>query len=193
MIRIVVIDDHPALRAGLRTVLDAEPGLVFVGESAGDEESVWPALNHTRPDVVLLDYHLPRGDGMQLCYRIKQQPDAPRVIVFSAYASPQLALPARLARADALLSKGIGARELFAAIRQVNRSERLLPPVSATALSEATASLEPHEQALVGMLLDGATEGDAAATLRHERSQLRHAVHRILRELRLDIPAAQAM
>jgi DNA-binding NarL/FixJ family response regulator len=193
MIRILVVDDHPALRAGLHTVLDAEPGLVFVGESAGDEESLWPALNHTRPDVVLLDYHLPRGDGIQLCYRIKHQPDAPRVIVLSAYASPQLALPARLARADALLSKALGARELFAAIRRVNRWEPLLPPVSATVLSEAMERFEPEERALVGMLLDGATEPEVAQTLRMERSDLRHTVHRILRELRLDIPAAATL
>jgi DNA-binding NarL/FixJ family response regulator len=64
MIRIAVIDDHPALRAGLRTVIDAEPGLVFVGESAGDEESVWPLLRRTEPDLILLDYHLPHGDGL---------------------------------------------------------------------------------------------------------------------------------
>ena len=59
MIRVVVIDDHPALRAGLHAVLDAEPGIVFAGESDGDEESVWPLLNRTTPDLALLDYHLP--------------------------------------------------------------------------------------------------------------------------------------
>ena len=44
MIRVVVVDDHPALRAGLHTVLDSEPGIVFAGESSGDEESLWPLL-----------------------------------------------------------------------------------------------------------------------------------------------------
>ena len=64
---------HPALRAGLRTVLDSEPGIVFAGESSGSEESVWPILRTARPDLVLLDYHLPRGDGLQRCYRIKSE------------------------------------------------------------------------------------------------------------------------
>ena len=69
---------------------------------------------------MLLDYHLPKGDGLQLCYRIKQQAPAPARVIFSAYASPELVLPARLAKADALLSKGVGARELFETIRRVN-------------------------------------------------------------------------
>src|ERR671918_3031462 len=103
MIRVVIVDDHPALRAGLRTVLEAEPGIVVAGETDGDEERLWPLLNHVKPDLVLLDYHLPRGDGLQLCYRIKQQVPAPKVVIFSAYASPTLALPATLAHADGLL------------------------------------------------------------------------------------------
>jgi DNA-binding NarL/FixJ family response regulator len=193
MIRVLIVDDHPALRAGLHAVLDAEPGIVFAGESAGDEESVWPAINGARPDLLLLDYHLPRGDGLQLCYRVKQQVPAPRVIVFSAYASPSLALPARLAQADGLLAKDVGARDLFHAIRAVHGGERPLPPVSVTVLEEALDRLEPEHAPLVGMLLDGAGESDVADTLHMERRDVRHAVHRILRALRLDIPSAHSM
>jgi DNA-binding NarL/FixJ family response regulator len=190
MIRVVIVDDHPALRAGLHAVLDAEPGIVFAGESGGDEESLWPAINRSRPDLILLDYHLPRGDGMQLCYRIKHNVPAPCVIVFSAYASPTLALPARLAQADGLLAKDVGARDLFHAIRAVYGGERLIPPISATVLEEAFERLAPEHHALVGMLLDGASEADVADTLGIERRDVRNAVHRILHALRLDIPTA---
>jgi len=190
MIRVMIVDDHPALRAGLRVVLDAEPGIVFAGESAGDEESVWPAMNRSRPDLVLLDYHLPRGDGLQLCFRIKHEVPAPHVIVFSAYASPTLALPARLAGADGLLAKDLGARELFHSIRAVHGGDRLVPPVSATVLEEAFGRLDPAHHALIGMVLDGASESEVAETLGIERREVRHAVHRILHALRLDIPTA---
>jgi DNA-binding NarL/FixJ family response regulator len=191
MIRIVVVDDHPALRAGLHTVLDAEPGIVFAGESDGEEERIWPTLNWLRPDLVLLDYHLPHGDGLQLCYRIKQQPLAPKVIVFTAYASPTLALAATLALADGVLAKGLDARDLFDAIRQVNRGERLVPPISRTVLEEGNAKLETDDRAIVGMLLDGAAEAEVASTLRITTRDVRNAVHRILSALRLDIPAAR--
>jgi DNA-binding NarL/FixJ family response regulator len=184
MIRVVVVDDHPALRAGLRTVLQSEPGIVFAGESSGDEESLWPMLKRVEPDLVLLDYHLPKGDGMQLCYRIKQQVPAPRVIIFSAYASPELVLPGRLAKADAILSKGLGARELFEAIRRVNAGEDLVDEPSAAILNEAHARIGPDERALIGMLLDGASEVDAARALGREPRDIRHVVQRTLSTLR---------
>ncbi len=190
MIRIVVIDDHPALRAGLHTVLDAEPGMVFAGECDGDEERVWPLLNRTEPDVVLLDYHLPKSDGLQLCYRIKQRIPAPRVIVFSAYAGPSLALPAALAKADGLLDKGVPARDLFEAIRLVNKGERLLEPPSRAVLADAEERLGEDDMPLLAMLLDGTPERDIAGVLGMEPREVHHAVQRVLSALRLEVPSA---
>jgi DNA-binding NarL/FixJ family response regulator len=192
VIRVAVVDDHPALRAGLQTVLDSEPHIVFVGGSDGSEENLWPMLNLVRPDVLLLDYHLPHGDGLQLCYRIKRDVPAPRVIIFTAYASPTLALPATLARADGILAKGAGARELFSTLRLVYAGEKLVPPISAKVLEEASEELLGDDRALVGMLLDGASEADVAATLRLPPRDVRHSVQRILSALRLDVPAARA-
>lgn len=192
MIRVAVVDDHPALRAGLHTVLDSEPHIAFVGDCDGADERIWPMLNRVRPDVVLLDYHLPRGDGLQLCYRIKQDVLAPRVIIFTAYASPMLALPATLARADGVLPKGAGARDLFSAIRLVYAGEQVLPPISATVLEEATERLPGEDRAIVGMLLDGSSEAEVAQTLRLPARDVRHAVQRILSALRLEVPAARA-
>ena len=190
MIRVVVIDDHPALRAGLHAVLDAEPGIVFAGESDGDEESVWPLLNRITPDLALLDYHLPHGDGMQLCYRIKQRVPAPKVIVFSAYAGPALSLPATLAKADGLLDKGVPARDLFEAIRLVNKGERLLDPVSRSASCRTPRSASiADDLPLLAMLLDGTPEREIATVLRREPRDIQHAVQRILSRLRLDVPA----
>jgi DNA-binding NarL/FixJ family response regulator len=191
VIRVAVVDDHPALRAGLQTVLDSEPHIVYVGGSDGSDEHVWPMLNLVRPDVVLLDYHLPRSDGLQLCYRIKREVPAPRVIIFTAYASPTLALPARLARADGILAKGAGARDLFNAIRLVDAGEEVLPPISLKVLEEASAELLGDDRAVVAMLLDGASEADVAQALRMPPRDVRQAVQRILGALRLDVPAAQ--
>jgi DNA-binding NarL/FixJ family response regulator len=188
MIRVVVVDDHPALRAGLHTVLESEPGIVYAGESSGDEESLWPLLRRVEPDVVLLDYHLPRGDGLQLCYRIKQQVPAPRVIIFSAYASPELMLPARLARADGLINKGVAARELFETIRRVAKGERLVGEPSAAVLRETLARIADEDRALTGVLLDGTSETDAARTLGVTVKDVRHSVQRTLSALKQSAP-----
>ena len=188
MIRVVVIDDHPALRAGLQTVLESEPGIVYAGESNGDEESVWPLLRRVEPDLVLLDYHLPKGDGLQLCYRIKQHIPAPRVVIFSAYASPELMLPARLARADGLMNKGVAARELFETLRRVNKGERLIGEPSAAVLRETLLRIPEEDRALIGMLLDGTSEADVARTTGLAAKDVRHVVQRTLSTLRHSAP-----
>jgi DNA-binding NarL/FixJ family response regulator len=189
MIRVVVIDDHPALRAGLQTVIESEPGIVYAGESDGGEESLWPLLRCVEPDVVLLDYYLPKGDGLQICYRIKQQVLAPGVIIFSAYVSPDLMLPAQLAKADAILNKGVGARELFQAIRGVAAGERLVGTPSSALLHEAHAHILEEDRALIGMLLDGTADAEAAHILGRSVPDVRHAVQRTLSALRHSAPA----
>ena len=188
MIRVVVVDDHPALRAGLQTVLESEPGIVYAGESDGAEESLWPLLRRVGPDVVLLDYHLPKGDGLQLCYRIKQQVPTPGVIIFSAYASPDMMLAAQLAKADAVLNKGVGARELFETVRGVATGRQLVADPSVTALQEAHAHIADDDRALVGMLLDGTTENEVARVLCITVADVRHAVQRTLSVLRHNAP-----
>lgn len=192
MIRIAVIDDHPALRAGVHTVIDAEPGLVFVGDSPGDEESVWPLLKRTAPDLVLLDYHLPHGDGLQLCHRIKRQLRPPRVVLYSAYASPALALPATLAGADGLLDKGLGARDLFEAIRLAHRGQLGVPKPSPYVLREALEALDVDDRPIVGMMLDGASEAEVGQALGLSAADVDQAVRRILARLRFEVPSGSA-
>ncbi len=190
MIRVVVVDDHPAMRTGLRTVIDAEPGIVFAGQSAGDEDSLDEALVQARADLVLLDYHLPQSDGLQLCYRIKQAHPELKVLLYSAYASPALAFAGYLARADGLVHKSIGAHELFEAIRLVYRGERLLAPIARAVLADAYDKLDGDDRPLVALLLDGCSEEDAAEALQRELPDVQHAIQRMLSRLALDVPAA---
>src|SRR5436190_7314792 len=70
MIRVLVVDDHPVLRAGLEAVLRTEPGFVCVG-TAADGHELLAALRHTRPDVVLLDWRLGEEDGLALCRTLR--------------------------------------------------------------------------------------------------------------------------
>ena len=87
MIRVLVVDDHPVLRAGLEAVLRTEPGFVCVG-TAGDGHELLAALRHTRPDVVLLDWRLGDEDGLALCRTLRAEPAPPEVVLYTATADP---------------------------------------------------------------------------------------------------------
>ncbi len=187
MIRILVVDDHPALQAGLTTVLRAEPGLVPVGACDGSQETLWPALDTTRPDVVLLDYHLPGEDGLQLCRRLKDRLLAPRVVLYSAHAGRDLLLPATLAGADALTSKAAPARDLFDVVRRVARGEVVLDAVAREDLDDASRRIAVEDLPLMGLLLGGATRVDIAAVLGVPVEEVPERTQRLLQALRPEV------
>lgn len=191
MIRIVVVDDHPSLRAGLATVLAAEPDIVPVGEAGGAQE-LMPLLNTTRPDLVLLDYHLPGTDGLQICRRIKSEALAPRVILYSAYAGSELAVPALLAGADGVIGKNIPARELCEAIRSVAGGARALPPVPQQLLTEAGSQLDPEDLPILGMVMDGTPIAEIQTTLGEDRTGLNRRIDRMIARLRVEVPVSGA-
>jgi DNA-binding NarL/FixJ family response regulator len=188
LIRILLVDDHPALRAGLTAVLRAEPGLVPLGTAASEEE-LWPALNRTKPDVVVLDYHVPPADGLQLCRRIKRTLPPPAVLLYSAYADASLMVPARLAGADGVINKGAPANELYDAIRTVARGDSVLPPVSRELLDDAQGRLDPEDLPILMMALDGTPDGEIAKTLRLPGEELTRRLDRMLAALKVEVPA----
>lgn len=188
MIRILAVDDHPALQAGLQTVLRAEPGLVPVG-AATDEFALWPLLERTRPDVVLLDYHLPRSDGLLLCHRIKQGVQAPKVLIYSAYVSPSLAVPALIAGADGMVHKSGSATDLFFAIRTVARGGKVLPDVPMELRAAITEQLEPEDRPIVPMVFDGSTDLEIREALGLEAGDLAARIERIVGRLHVAVPA----
>jgi DNA-binding NarL/FixJ family response regulator len=83
MIRVLVVDDHPVLRAGREAVLRAEPGFACVG-AAADRHELLVLLRRTRPDVVVLDRRLGAEDGLALCREVRSEPVAPEVIIYTA-------------------------------------------------------------------------------------------------------------
>jgi DNA-binding NarL/FixJ family response regulator len=183
----MIVDDHPALRAGLQTVLQGEPGLVPVAESEGEPE-FWPVLKRVRPDVVLLDYHLQHSDGLQLCYSIKHEIEPPRVLLYSAYANPALGIAARVAGADGLLSKAHSAQDLFAAIRIVAKGGPALASIPQAELNVAYVGLPDGDHALLAMALDGTTVAEIADVLSLPVERAHRRMRRLLHELRVEVP-----
>ena len=163
-ISLVLVDDHPAVRAGLKTLLDDEPDLDVTGTAATGREG-FSAIAELQPPVAIVDYHLPDEDGFTLCLRTSVLPKPPRVIVYSAFASARLAVLAAVAGAAALVSKNARPDELLAAIRADSRSPHHGDRISPDALREAGERLEPDDLAILGMLVHGTPPTEIAATL----------------------------
>jgi DNA-binding NarL/FixJ family response regulator len=186
VIRVAVVDDHHAVRLGLRTALLSEPGLEPVGSAttAAEADSL---LYRTRPDVVLVDYHLPGTNGLVLSRRIKSDIPAPAVVLYSAFADPSMTVPAVVAGVDAIVHKGGETRELFDAIRRTARGETVLPEISEPLLEAAGGSLGSDDLPLLGMLIHRTTPPEIAATLRIERDELDRRIAAMLDRLRVPV------
>ena len=191
MIRVILVDDHPAMRAGLTAVLRSEPGIVALG-AASSADDLPLTLNRTRPDVVLLDYHLPGTDGLTICRQLKRTVPAPAVLLYSAYADASLVVPALLAGADGMLHKSAPAPELFDAIRTVARGDRVLPSVDREMLEAAGAELDPQDLPILGMTIEGTPPAEIAATLRLDPAELSGRIDAMVQRLRVDVPAPTA-
>jgi DNA-binding NarL/FixJ family response regulator len=182
MIDVAIVDDHHAVRLGLHTALRSEPGLIPVGTAANAAELA-PLLYRTRPDIVLLDYNLPDVDGLTVCREIKAEALAPGVIVYSAFADGAMTIPAILAGADGILNKGVPARELFAAIREVVAGGHALPPISPEQLHAASAVLADDDLPILGMLVERTPTNDIADILRLDHAALTRRIGRMLDRL----------
>jgi DNA-binding NarL/FixJ family response regulator len=191
MIRLLIVDDHPAMRAGLTAVLRAEPGIVPLG-AASSEDDLPAMLERTRPDVVLLDYHLPGADGLKLCRRMKRDEPAPAVLLYSAYADSAMVVPAILAGADGLMNKSAPAPELFDALRAVARGDRVLPPVPRALMEAAGARIAAEDQPILAMMIDGTSPDEVADTLRVDRREIARRIDAMIERLRVEIAAVQA-
>ena len=191
MISVAIVDDHPAMQIGLRAALRAEPGLVPVG-SAATPEQIYALLYRTRPDVVLLDYHLPGTDGLTVCRRLKSDVLSPGVLLYSAFADESLLMPAIVAGADGVINKSAPPRELYDAVRVVAGGGRSLPAPPRALLRAACEQIDAEDQPILGMLMDGTPLADIAATLRLRPGDLDGRLMRMLDRLRVPARAYAA-
>jgi DNA-binding NarL/FixJ family response regulator len=132
VLRLIVVDDHPVVREGLRAMLDAEPDLDVVGEAGSGEDAVRLAAE-LRPDVVLMDLRMPGMDGVTATERITAAGHA-RVLVVTTYDTDADILRAVEAGATGYLLKDTPRRELARAVRAAARGETVLAPPVARAL-----------------------------------------------------------
>jgi DNA-binding NarL/FixJ family response regulator len=118
----VIVDDHPAVRAGLRRLIDDEDDL-FVAATAATAREGFEAIAQVRPAVALIDLNLPDDDGLSLCLRTRTLPAPPRVVIYSALADAGLEVRAATAGAHAVVPKSAPPTALLAILREAGQAQ----------------------------------------------------------------------
>jgi DNA-binding NarL/FixJ family response regulator len=157
-IRVLIVDDQAIVRAGLRVLIDRDPGLTVVGEAVTGEQAVEFA-RALRPDVILMDIRMPGLDGIQATQEILAHPTTAgiRVIVLTTFDTDEYVFDALRAGASGFLLKDADPAELRRAVRVVAEGDALLTPnVTRRLITRYTQ--QPTEPSLVPATVAGLTE-----------------------------------
>ncbi len=189
-VRVLIVDDHPVVREGLRGMLSTDPALHVVGEAASGEAAVG-MIGELRPDVVLMDLRMPGLDGARTTERISREHPGARVIVLTTYDSDEDILRAVEAGAAGYLLKDTPRAALVAAILAAARGETVLaPPVAARLVSRIRTppanSLTPREVQVLAEVARGRTNADVGRALYIGEATVKTHLLRIFGKLGVD-------
>lgn len=164
-VTVLLVDDEPLVRAGLRAVLEAQPDIEVVGEAA-DGAAVVPLVRSLRPDVVAMDVRMPLLDGIEATRAVlRTVDDPPRILVVTTFENDEYVYEALRAGADGFLLKRARPAEIVHAVRLVAEGGSLLFPASVRQLAAA----------------HGESGGNQAARAAMERAQLTEREAEVLR------------
>lgn len=182
MIRLLIADDHPVVRDGLRGMLAGQPDLAVVGEAADGAAAVTLAAE-LGPDVILMDLRMPVLDGVAAIRQIRVRQPAAHILVLTTYDTDADILPAIEAGATSYLLKDTPREELFRAIRATAAGEAALAPSVAGRLmgkmrAPAEEKLSVRELEVLGLVAHGASNGDIARSLHISEATVKsHLLH----------------
>ncbi|MEU0565228.1 response regulator transcription factor [Nonomuraea sp. NPDC005983] len=167
-IRLLIVDDHPIVRDGIRGMFAGDPDFDVLAE-AGDGAQAVELARALNPDVILMDLRMPRMDGVAAIKELARVGVAARVLVLTTYDTDRDVLPAIEAGATGYLLKDTGRDELVRAVRTAARGEAVLSPSVATRLmGQVRAPADPlsaRELEILHLIAEGATNREAAARL----------------------------
>ncbi len=169
MISLLIVDDHPVVRDGLRGMFSADPRFEVLGE-AGDGAEAITAGERLRPDVILMDLRMPGTDGVTAIQELARRGVPARILVLTTYDTDSDVLPAVEAGATGYLLKDAPREELFRAVEAAARGQAVLSPAVAARLMgqirrPASEPLSKRELEVLELISQGSTNRDAARQL----------------------------
>ena len=182
MIRLMIADDHPVVRDGLRAMLASQPDFQVAGEAADGAVAVKLAAELT-PDVILMDLRMPALDGVTAIRQIRTRQPSARILVLTTYDTDADILPAIEAGATGYLLKDAPRDELFRAIRATAAGEAVLAPAVAKRLmvkmrAPAEEKLSARELEVLGLVASGASNSGIAQALHISQATVKsHLLH----------------
>jgi two-component system, NarL family, response regulator DevR len=180
--QLIVIEDHPAVAAGVERLLGAEPDLEVAGVAVGCGEGV-PLAEKLRPDVAIVDMHLADGNGIRLTQELIDRRLARSVVVYTAFADDLVGLAALVAGASAVVGKGRLGSELVGAVRAAARGGTVRPRITIDGLVESAGRVDPDDMPILGMLVHGTSPAEIGDVLGIHERELAGRRKRMLRAL----------
>ncbi|ROO83239.1 LuxR family two component transcriptional regulator [Actinocorallia herbida] len=196
-VRVLLADDEPLLRAGVRAVLAADPGLEVVAEAGDGHEAVAGVLAH-RPDVVLLDIRMPRMDGLEAAAELRRTAPETAVVILTTFSEDAYITRALAEGADGFLLKTGDPRDLLAGVRAAASGGVCLAPSVARRLvdglggerlaraaraRDAVARLTPRERDVLALVAEGLSNAEIGRRLHLVEGTVKAHVSSILARL----------
>jgi len=183
-IRVLIVDDHPVVRAGLTSMLGTQPDISVVGSASSGEEAL-EILARSSVDILLLDLRMPGTNGVATLLAIKQKAIPVRAIVLTSYETDEDIYRAVHAGAGGYLLKDTPLREMLEAIHTVHAGNRYLPRHIASRLAERMmrSNLTTRELEILKMLTKGLTNKQIGHALGISENTVRNHVNSIIEKL----------
>lgn len=165
-ISILIVDDHPVVRQGLRALLSSEPDIVVMGMAASAREA-FAVVEREQPDVVLMDLRMPEIEGTSAIAELRRIAPGIRILVLTNYGSDAYIVRATQAGAMGYLLKNTPQEEIVKAVRMISQGERYVPKDIAQRLFEAIGreELSQRELEVLSLVAHGCTNKDVAQRL----------------------------
>ena len=193
-LRVMLVDDHEVVRAGIRALIQSTDDIVVTAEAASVREAIDEA-DRSRPDVVVMDVRLADGSGIEATREIRARHPKTRVVMLTSFADDEALFASIMAGASGYVLKQVKGNELLRAIRLVGKGESLLDPAVTNAVlerlrkgkhllkDEKLARLSPQEERILALVSEGKTNREIGEELRLAEKTVKNYVSSILSKL----------